>query len=557
MQTINDPVPPLVSTRWLVERLEDPDIRIIDARPTILYLMGHIEHAVSASFNSSEYMSHGVDISKGGGLDLFSDPKSPIANQDGPFEMIKEVLGKKLGIRHDSLVIIYSDGADSLATRFWWTMEHIGHKNIRMLDGGFDKWIEEGLKVANEVAEIEPVEYEMGEPDPTCMVDTDWVVEQYANPDVKMIFSLPFSSYYGQQIPGPKQGHIPRSICIPVDLHFTSESTWKSAKELRKMYQEFGVTSDKMAVSYCMNGPAATANFFALRHILGYPRSSVHLSSLADWCYDLRNLPLETYGNSQLLKEPEWVFYWGQKAQSIMYDTYVRVVDARSSEEYNEGHIPYALSLPAQDIPLSEDGTLPQEREITDMLGKLGISTDTKVVVYDNDNGLQAAWLFWILEYLGHSDVSLLNGGFSRWKAIGRKISNEVPVITDSKPEHTFDISIKPASFRTATQHDKVATRDWIAQNCENPDKLFLNAGTSSEAMDKATFEAKNVPWASNVTAEGFFKTAAQLADIYNEALVSQLKEIVCYSETPMEAAHTYFALRLLGYSRVRLCPKL
>jgi len=557
MQITNDSVPPLVSTGWLVERLGNPDIRVIDTRPTILYLMGHIENAISTSFSSSDYMTHGVDISKGGGLDLFSDSKSPIANQDGPFEMIREVLGKKLGIRHDSLVVIYSDGADALAARFWWTMEHIGHKNMCILDGGFDKWVEEGLNVVNEVTEIEPVEYEMGGPDPTCMVDTDWVVEHYANPDVKMVFSLPFGSYYGQQVPGPKQGHIPRSTCIPVNLHFTPESTWKSAEELRKMYQDFGVTSDKMVVNYCLNGAGSAVSFFVLRHILGYPRSSVYLSSLVGWCYDPRNLPLETYGNSQLLKEPEWVFYWGQRAQSMMYDTYVRVIDTRSSEEYNEGHIPYALSLPVQEIPLSEDGTLLQEGEIADILGKIGISTDTKIVIYDHDNGLKATWLFWILEYLGHRDVSLLNGGFSGWKASGRKVSSELPVITDSKPEHTFDISISSTSFQTAIQDDKVAPRDWITQNCKNPDKLFMNAGTSSEAMVKATLETKNVSWASNVTEDGVFKPAAQLADIYSEALISQLKEIVCYSETPMEAAHAYFTLRLLGYPRVRLCLKL
>lgn len=556
MPTSSSSVPPLVSTQWLAEKLNDPNVRIIDARPTILYLSGHIENAVSAAFGSSEYMSYGTDVSKGGGVDLFSDPKSPIANQDGTPAMIREVLGQKLGIRRDSTVVVYSDGADSLAARLWWTLEHMGHKNICMLDGGFDKWLEEGLKVADKVPEIKPVEYGPGELDQSCLVDTSWVVEHCADPEVRIVFGLPFGSYYSQDNPGPREGHIPGSICIPVSRHFTPDGTWKSADELRKMYQDSGVTPDKTVVSYCLNGPGATANFFALRHILGYPRASVYLPSLVGWCADPRNLPLETYGEPRLLKEPQWVFYWGQRAQSMMHDTFVRVVDARPSADYKEGHIPYALNLFAGSIPLSGDG-IPRASEIIKMLGDIGISANDKVVVYDQNNGLQAAWLLWVLEYLGHREVSLLNGGFDRWKAAGRKVSTDAPVISKSKPERIFDISICQTSFQASVRPDKVATRDWINGHGKDPDSLLLNAGASSGAADNAAPEVKNVPWSGNVTETGVFKTAAQLADIYFKAGIQPFKEIICYSDRPLEAAHAYFTLRLLGFPRIRLCPKL
>ncbi|MCX6013624.1 MAG: rhodanese-like domain-containing protein, partial [Chloroflexi bacterium] len=436
-------------------------------------------------------------------------------------------------------------------------LEHIGHKKICILDGGFDKWLELGLKAVNEETEVQPVEYKLSEPDLGCLVDTDWVITNLAGPEIKMVFSLPLSNYYGQQVPGPKEGHIPGSVCIPVARHFNPDSTWKSAKELRKLYQDFGVTADKMVVSYCLNGAAAATNFFALKHILGYPRASVYLASISGWCNDPRNLPLETYGNPRLLKEPEWVFYWGLKARPMMYDTYVRVVDARSNSEYEEGHIPYSINLPALDTLFCTDKAITRVHEIKSILGNIGVSADCKVVIYDNNNGLQAAWLFWVLEYLGHKDVSILNGGFDRWKATGRKISNEPTPIAKAKPGNVFDISIHKTIFKAATQTHKLATRDWINGQTNNTDKLFLTSSSSTGTIEKVIPDVKNISWLNNVNEQGTFKTAAQLASIYFDSGISPFKEIVCYSDTPMEAAHSYFTLRLLGYPKVRLCPGL
>ena len=555
MQVNENPVPPLVNSKWLAQRLDDPNIRIIDTRPTILYSLGHIRNALNAAYSKREYLSLGVDISRGGGVELYSDPSAPIPSQDGPPEMVAEVLGKRLGISYNSIVVIYSDGADSLDTRFWWTLEYLGNKKMCILAGGLDKWLEDGYKTVKKVPRVHPVEYDIDELDQNCQVDTNWVLENLTSPDVKLVFNSKHSLYYGQETTCPREGHIPGSVCVPVASHFNEDSTWKSPSELRKMYHNLGVTEDKTVITYCLHGVASTTGYFALRHMLGYPKVKLYSASKSGWCHDLRNLPLETYGNPQLLKDTQWVYYWVEHAHQRMNDTKVRIIDARLAAEYNQGHIAFAISFPAEDIHMSDKTILPAPRKIRAMLGKIGISSDTKVIIYDQGKALQAAWLFWILEYLGHSDVSILDGGWARWQKEKRKVTTENTVIRKSKPKYAYDISIRPATFRASLKPNILATYDWVNRNLENPDKLLLNADESSGKVSTEIPEAKYVPWSSNVTEEGTFKTAAQLAKIYNDvAGIDPFKEVVCCAETPMPAAHAYFTLRLLGYPRVHLC---
>ncbi|MFC1982852.1 sulfurtransferase [Chloroflexota bacterium] len=557
MQARNASVPPLVSIRWLAQRLENPEIRIIDTRPTILYHMGHIKNAVNAAYSKREYLSLGMDISRGGGVELYSDPDILIPSQDGPPEMIAKVLGERLGISRNSLVVIYSDGADSLDTRFWWTLERIGHKRMCLLAGGFDKWLENDYKTVKQVTKFQPVKYELSDLDQSCQVDTNWILEHLLDPDVKLVFNSKHSFYYGQEISCPREGHLPGSVCIPASSHYNKDSTWKSPAELRRMYHTLGITKDKTTVSYCMHGATASTGYFALRHILGYPRVSLYSASKSGWCYDPRNLPLETYGNPQLLKDTQWVYYWVDQAHSRMNDTKVRVVDTRPATDYNQGHIPYALSLPTEDIQLSAQGILQAPRSTRSRLGTIGISADTKVVIYDWGNALHAAWLFWVLEYLGHRDVSILNGGFSKWQAENRKVTTESTIIRRSKPKHVYDISIPRATFRGITQPARIAAPEWINRNATNSEKIFLNTEASSDEVITKIPEVKCVPWTSSLAEEGVYKTAVQLAKVYyDDAGIDSFREVVCCAETSMPAAHTYFTLRLLGHPRVRLYSK-
>ncbi len=210
----------LVDTQWLNEHLSDQGVKIIDARPTSFYLAGHIKNAINSSYGQSDYMSHGTDISRGGGVELFSNPGKTLPYQDLPAKSLIEVFGKKLGIRRDDHVIIYTDGADSLASRLFYTLDSMGHKKTSILDGGLEQWQADGYETTEEMTQVKPVEYGAAEMDQNLYADTGWVLAHMADPQVKLIGGLNYSRFYGPDVPQPREGHIPGTIGIPFSYHF-------------------------------------------------------------------------------------------------------------------------------------------------------------------------------------------------------------------------------------------------------------------------------------------------------------------------------------------------
>ena len=300
----------LVDTEWLNEHLSDPGIKIIDARPTPFYLAGHIRTAVNSSYGPSEYMSHGADISRGGGVEVFSDPGKVLPYQDLPVQSLIDVLGEKLGVRRDDHVIIYTDGADALASRLFYTLDSMGHNKVSILDGGLEQWQADGYETTEQMTHVDPVEYGAAEMDPGCCVDTEWVLSHMADANVKLVAGLAYSRFYGPGVAQPREGHLPWSMCIPYSSHFKRDGAWKSADSIRKMYASFGVMPEHTVIAYCNHNMHAAVNYFALRYLAGFLDVRMYMEAAVGWCADPRGLPLVTYGDHKVLKETKWVFYW-------------------------------------------------------------------------------------------------------------------------------------------------------------------------------------------------------------------------------------------------------
>jgi thiosulfate/3-mercaptopyruvate sulfurtransferase len=547
VQDRNDKKEALVDTQWLNERLSDPSIKIIDARPTAFYFAEHIKNSINSSYGLADYMSHGIDISRGGGVELFSDPSKTLPYQDLPARYLIEVFGKKLGIKRDDHIIIYTDGADSLASRLFYTLDAIGHKKVSILDGGLEQWQADGYETTNEIVQVEPVDYGLAEINENLNVDTAWMLAHMADPQVKLIAGLNYSRFYGPDVPQPREGHIPGTVCIPFSYHFKSDGTWKSSDEIRKMYADFGVMPEHTVVTYCNHNMHAAVNYFALRCIAGFPDVRMYMESAVGWCMDPRHLPLVTYGDYQIIKEPKWVFYWGVQAPPIMNDTKIRIVDVRPAEDYAAGHIPFSFNLPIEDF-LAGEGAIQAVDKIEEILGANGISREHNVVVYDESDCHDAAVLFWILEYLGQKEVSVLNGGFAAWKNSKYAVNSDPGIICESKSDWTFDISTRPATYKSELCEEKVALQDWVNQYSTDQDKTFLVSGEDEEALGSV-----HIIWRKNLV-ENKLDSAINLFNLYNKAGVNPMEQIVCCSESIKDATHAYLALRLLGYPRVRVC---
>ena len=251
------------------------------------------------------------------------------------------------------------------------------------------------------------------------------------------------------------------------------------------------------------------------------------------------------YANGRLLVEPAWL------AQRLN-DKNLRIVDMQTdSKGYDkEGRIPGSvyLSVSAIRMPVEVGGfRLPNKSEGEKILGSLGVSRETMVVIYDDTGGLNAARLFFTLDVFGHEKVALLNGGIQAWKKAGFQLSHEVPKIT-------------ARSYSAKVDPNKVATAEWIVKNLKEPSIALVDARTPKEFRGEDVRAkrgghipgAKNIEWTLNLNEDKTFKSPEQLRELYESRGITTDKTVVPYCQTHHRGAHTYFALRLLGYTKLR-----
>jgi thiosulfate/3-mercaptopyruvate sulfurtransferase len=233
----------------------------------------------------------------------------------------------------------------------------------------------------------------------------------------------------------------------------------------------------------------------------------------------------------------------------------LRILDARAAERYGAGHIPGAVNLPIADITRTINGVpgmLTPIEELEQILGRRGITREDRVVIYDDVGGLDAARLFWALDYLGHPRLSVLQGGVALWQRDGGATSREV-----ATPE--------AVQYRSEPRPERLADRAWVQASLQNPAVILLDARSPEEFTGAVPGKevrrpgripgAVNLDWVGNLTAAEprRFKSAADLESLYRSAGVTPDKEIAIYCRTGARASHTYFVLRLLGYPRVRV----
>jgi thiosulfate/3-mercaptopyruvate sulfurtransferase len=236
--------------------------------------------------------------------------------------------------------------------------------------------------------------------------------------------------------------------------------------------------------------------------------------------------------------------------QARLGDANLRVVDVRTGEEYANGHIPGAIHFDLYGISLNDTSPAPLEA-FTWMWGYLlevrGIGLEHTVVFCEETSAFKAARGFWFLEYLGHTDVHVLDGGLRAWRAAG------LPLTQEATPP-------KRKPFAPSRRPDLLATYREVQEAIGKPDKAILDTRTDDEwngkwiraARPGAVPGAVHLEWTNNLDAAGAFKPAAELRAMYEAKGITPDKEVIPYCQGGYRSAHAYLALRLLGYPRVR-----
>ena len=422
--------------------LKPADVVILDARSEDAYHNGHIPGAVNLRWQQV------VDAS----MNLL-----PVAD-------LETLLGLA-GLTRNSRLIIYDDTTSSwgAAGRLFWMFETLGCGNVRILNGGWDKWIADGNQPETYVNTL-PAATFTARPDPGITATKEYIAGRMKADDFVIIDTRSDEEFNGWTLYGEARGgHITGAVQIPYEWNFQSDKTLLTYPEMKEMYESRGVTKDKEVTAYCTAGIRSGFAYFLCR-LMGYQRVSNYDGSILDWatasvdcstCY-----PMEQMANYQALVYPAWVdqlinnedppTYPGN-GYVILYPSY----EPRYSEDrtdyagtvYETGHIPGAVFVDVYSLEngpnseygdgyeFPEEGSVKPIPELQDFLGNLGITRDTTVVVYANDDisMMTAGRTAWALLLAGVDDVRLLNGNYDAWRDYGGAIETtpNMPVPVD------------------------------------------------------------------------------------------------------------------------------
>ncbi len=226
------------------------------------------------------------------------------------------------------------------------------------------------------------------------------------------------------------------------------------------------------------------------------------------------------------------------------------ILDLRPPEAYAAGHVPGAIHLDLWGFSLIDTDPAPLKAflwMIEHVLAIHGVRDATPIVIYDDQSGVRAARAFWFFEYFGHPSVRVLDGGFGAWSR------EQLPVTQAAAPP--------PASEWTGRREEgTLATWREVKAAIGRPDAVILDTRSDGEYCG-TTVRAKrggaiphavHIEWTRNLTPTGEFKPAAELRAMYEGVGVTPDREVITYCQGGYRAAHSYLALRLLGYPRVR-----
>lgn len=261
----------LVETQWVAEHLNDPLVRIVESdEDVLLYEIGHIPGSIKIDWH--------VDLQDAVVRDYITKTGF-------------EALMSSRGIGNDTTVVFYGDKNNWWATYAFWVFKLFGHKDCRVMNGGRQKWIAENRPLTKDVPSYPQARYVAHErDDERIRAFRDQVMKHVSagNPLVDVRSPQEFTGELLHMPSYPQEGalrggHIPGARNVPWSKAVREDGTFKSADELKDLYQPQGITSDKDIIAYCRIGERSSHTWFVLQYLLGYDRVRNYDGSWTEW----------------------------------------------------------------------------------------------------------------------------------------------------------------------------------------------------------------------------------------------------------------------------------
>jgi len=226
----------------------------------------------------------------------------------------------------------------------------------------------------------------------------------------------------------------------------------------------------------------------------------------------------------------------------------ILIIDTRSFLEYKNGHVPGAVNIDLFQLhwfDTTKRGIKDFNRQCKLMLSNLGIRHDNKVIFYDNVSGITASRGVWTLLYFSQKNVSMLDGGFEKWRR------QKLPIETKSNELRNF-------RFRGEPDSNVIADAAEVNKSINKKNVIIVDVRSIEEYIGSDIRAARrghipsavNIDWSRNIT-NGVFKSKDRLSKIYSK--IPMNSQVITYCQGGYRAAHTFVALKMLGYQKVKM----
>jgi thiosulfate/3-mercaptopyruvate sulfurtransferase len=260
----------LVDTNWVDQHKNDPKVRVaeVDYDPTANYTLGHVPGSVL--------------------IDWKADINDPLTRNIITKQACESLL-QRVGVNDDTTLVLYGDFNNWFAAFAFWVFKYYGYKDVRLMNGGRKKWLEEDKPVTKDIPSHAKGNFKASEPDSSIRVFLRYVRDTLGS---KILVDVRGPKEFTGEILAPPEyptehaqrgGHIPGAVNIPWGQAVNEDGTFKSADELQKLYQSKGVAADKEVISYCRIGERSSHTWFVLKYLLGYPNVKNYDGSWTEW----------------------------------------------------------------------------------------------------------------------------------------------------------------------------------------------------------------------------------------------------------------------------------
>src|SRR5580692_7900278 len=261
----------LVSTQWAADHANDPKVRLVEVDvDTSAYDQGHIAGAVGWNWQSQLQDNIRRDLIDKGALE--------------------KLLGES-GISNDTTILLYGDNNNWFAAYALWQLKYYGHKDVRLINGGRKKWIEEKRALTTDAVKVAATKYTATGPDESIRARKEQIFAAIdKGKKAQLVDVRSVDEFTGKVIAPPgmsetaqRAGHIPGAANIPWAQASNEDGTFKSFEALEKLYQAKGITGTDEVIAYCRIGERSSHTWFVLKYLLGYDKVRNYDGSWTEW----------------------------------------------------------------------------------------------------------------------------------------------------------------------------------------------------------------------------------------------------------------------------------